>query len=427
MMGANAGTQALFPVRTILPQPPGAVMAMDGIERTAGAPLAQAAAHPAAGVFLHSGWRSCGTWIWERLRAEPGIRGFYEPLHEDLAVLRPRQIGLFRPDSWSSGHGGGAPYFAEFEHLLRKSGGVQGHAARFAFDQFFAGPEQDDPALEAYLRGLIASAEAEGKLPVIKFCRSLGRVAWMEQRFPEMAHAVILRDPGGQWRSARRQMEQARNRYFVLAPFVILARNAEHPLLAEAVARLGVRMPPRIADDLGITVDACWRHVQRLDWRQRFRGFLALWVASGIAALRGQASAIDADRLGGDAAYRLSAEHALGHPAGVSMTLTPDYPRREAADDVAETEAEWEDAARARIAAMGLLDSQGIALAPDRAALLARKLAPQIAVRMRQDEGGHAVLPGVLDYVDAAAYVALARATYPLRRVHYHVRRWLSH
>jgi hypothetical protein len=166
--------------------------------------------------------------------------------------------------------------------------------------------------------------------------------------------------------------------------------------------------------------------VQRLDWRQRFRGFLALWAASSIAALRGQASAIDADRLGGDAAYRLAAEHALGAPAGVAVTLTPAYPRREAAEDVAETEAEWEDAARARIAAMGLLDSQGSALAPDRAALLARKLAPQMAVRMRADEGGHAVLPGMFDYVDAAAYVAMARATYPLRRVHFHVRRLLS-
>ncbi len=401
-------------------------MAMDGVERAVAAPLVQAPPHGAAGVFLHAGWRSCGTWIWERLRAEPGIRGFYEPLHEDLATLKQRDIGLLRPDSWSSGHGGGAPYFAEFEQLLRAGGGVQGHAARFAFDQFFAGPGQEDPALEAYLRGLIDSAEADGKLPVIKFCRSLGRVAWMEQRFPDMAHAVIVRDPGGQWRSARRQMEQARNRYFVLAPFVILARNAEHPLVAEAVARLGVRMPPRLSDDLGITVDACWRHVQRLDWRQRFRGFLALWVASSIAALRGQASAIDADRLGSDAAYRLAAEHALGEPAGVTVTLNPAYPRREAADDVAETEAEWEDAARARIAAMGLLDSQGATLAPDRAALLARKLAPQMAVRMRPDEGGHAVLPGMLDYVDAAAYVAAARATYPLRRMHFHVRRWLG-
>jgi hypothetical protein len=34
---------------------------------------------------------------------------------------------------------------------------------------------------------------------------------------------------------------------------------------------------------------------------------------------------------------------------------------------------------------------------------------------------------GPLDYLDAAAYVAMARATYPLRRAHFHVRRWLGH
>jgi len=42
---------------------------------------------PAAAIFLHSGWRSCGTWLWEALRECRTVRAYYEPLHEDLDSL----------------------------------------------------------------------------------------------------------------------------------------------------------------------------------------------------------------------------------------------------------------------------------------------------------------------------------------------------
>jgi hypothetical protein len=401
-------------------------MAMDGMDTTmqvaAGAhgQVSGAVAGTVAGIFLHAGWRSCGTWMWERLRENPGVRGFYEPLHEDLATLKQRDIGLLRPDSWKSGHSAGAPYFTEFAPMLGQRGGVHGHGARFAFDRFFAGAETDDRQLELYLRGLMASAAAEGRLPVMKFCRSLGRVSWMETHFPDVLHAVIVRDPQAQWRSARRQMEQNNNRYFVLAPFVILARNADHPLLADAVARLGVKMPPILSRNLGITTDACWRHVQKLDWRDRFRGFLALWVASGIASLGGQA-AIDADRLMGDPAHRDAAERTLSAASGIKIGLMPDYPQDSAAIG---SDAEQQDAAAAKHAALGVLQSHGHALGPERKNLLAHKLGS--AYTAAEPGGQQVQAPKLLDYIDAAAYVAFARASYPLRRTHYYVRRWLA-
>jgi hypothetical protein len=401
-------------------------MAMDGMEPLVQAPaLSGRSDLGAAGLFLHAGWRSCGTWMWERLREHDGVRGFYEPLHEDLSTLRARDVGLLRPDSWKSGHGKGAPYFAEFTPLLRAGGkGVRGHERRFAFDRFFLRDEEDDRGLEAYLRGLMGSAAAEGRLPVMKFCRSLGRVRWLEARFPDVAHAVILRDPAAQWRSARRQMEQNKNRYFVLAPFIILARNADQPLLAAAMDRLAVKLPPRLGDGLDVTTDVCWRHVQKLSWQDRFRGFLALWVASSIAALEGQAALIDADALEGNAAHRALAEQTMAGAAGVPVDLMPDRPDDGGAGFFG-TAAEQTDAAKARDAALRVLQDHGHRVSPARQAALAGKLAMPGS---RTTGGAAGAVPaGPLDYVDAAAYVALARATYPLRRAHFHVRRWLGH
>ena len=378
-----------------------------------------------AGIFLHSGWRSCGTWMWERLRENPSIRGFYEPLHEDLATLKLRDVGLLRPDSWKSGHGTGAPYFAEFAPMLRSDkGGVSGHNAQFAFDAYFAGPQSDQAALQTYLRGLMASASAEQRLPVMKFCRSLGRVPWMEAHFPDVLHAVILRDPEAQWRSARRQLEHNKNRYFVLAPFIILARNATHPLLADAVARLGVKLPPVLSRNLGITTDACWRHVQLLSWQDRFRGFLALWAATGITSLSGAAALIDGDRLGADSSYRVDAERLLQAASGVPVGLMPDYPTGPAPIG---SHAEQADAVRAKHAAMAFLDAHSNALDPARGAVLTHKLGLRAPAEPSDSPApAQAQVPGLLDYADAAAYVAAARASYPLRRAHYHLRRWLG-
>src|SRR5580698_1161090 len=126
-----------------------------------------------AAVFLHAGWRSCGTWLWATLRGSDTVRAFYEPLHEDLATLDRAAIGAFSLESWGSGHGPSDPYFAEFAGALNRSGrGVAGYHRRFAFDDFFAGPDHQDPALEAYIDGLLHHAVSEGRLPVLKFCRS---------------------------------------------------------------------------------------------------------------------------------------------------------------------------------------------------------------------------------------------------------------
>ena len=390
-------------------------------------------------VFLHAGWRSCGTWLWDVLRESPAVRAFYEPLHEGMADLDRAAIGQFRPDNWGSGHGGGAPYFTEFAALLNPSGrGVECYRQRFAFHDFFAEPDRDDPALSAYLARLIDAARLEGRLPVLKFCRSMGRVGWMERQFPNALHAVILRDPVAQWRSARLQMERDSNHYFVLAPFLILARNAAHPLLADALKRLDVCLPPHLSDDPGIIQTTCWRHVQRLSWADRYRGFLALWSATALTALSTGAMVIDSDLLQSDVAHRDEAGQALGaalgQGGGVRLDLSPEPAREQV---WVGSKAEAEDAARAALAALGYMTAHQHLLAPDRARLVTRKLTPSfeppVGAAIPALTG--AALPPVrpirhapmlLRYVDAVVYLALSRASYPLRRGHYYVRRWIG-
>ncbi len=278
-------------------------------------------------MFLHTGWRSGGTWIWSRCREQPGAHALYEPLHEELGWLKATDISQLRPDSWASNHSKTAPYFQEYATLLRPGagrGGGQGvrlHQRRFAFDRFFLEPNEEEPALEAYLASLLAAAPSQAS--VIKFCRSLGRVAWMERRFPGALHAVVLRDPASQWGSAETLLAETRNRYFCVAPTMVLASNARHPLVRHAAAALGVRLPALHSDNLSYVTETCWRALHRLDPVARYRLFLAFWTATALHALDSGAMLVEARRMVTDDAHRDGVQAALRLRVGPGLSLAP--------------------------------------------------------------------------------------------------------
>lgn len=276
-------------------------------------------------IFLHTGWRSGGTWIWSQCRESSKVHGYYEPLHEQAARFRRRDIATMRPGSWHSNHSDTPPYFAEYRDLIPPGGrGVALYQDRFAFDRFFRDPDEGpDPELESYLQSLMAGPVATGRLPVFKFCRSLGRVGWFEQRFPQAMHAVVLRDPLTQFRSAQRLLVEQRNRYFALAPLLVLAKNAQHPAVRQATASLGVRLPPLFSNDMAYGVEICWRHVKRQDQAERYRAFLAFWTLCALSALDSDALLIDMDIIRSDTEHRLQVETALRLRIGDSVNLHP--------------------------------------------------------------------------------------------------------
>ncbi|MEF8766148.1 hypothetical protein, partial [Stenotrophomonas sp. A3_2] len=113
---------------------------------------------------------------------------FYEPLHEALAGLTLAEIDRNSAASWPSGHPVGAPYFQEYAPLLARRAGATGFQPRFSYHDHFLLPRAPDGALSAWLHGLVEEAHCADALPVLKFCRSLGRVGWMRRRFPRALH-----------------------------------------------------------------------------------------------------------------------------------------------------------------------------------------------------------------------------------------------
>lgn len=194
------------------------------------------------GIFLHTGWRSSGTWLWQKLRATPHAMGFYEPLHETLPTITPAEIARLSPRSWASRHGAApAPYFLEYGSLLQPGlRGVPLALPRFAFNRFFLEAGDEDAPLAAYIGQLAALARAQGRQPVFKFTRSQGRLPWFRANFPQCRHIALIRQPWTQFRSAWRCHAQDGNKYFLAAPFLVLERNRGHRDVAALIRRFAL-------------------------------------------------------------------------------------------------------------------------------------------------------------------------------------------
>jgi hypothetical protein len=276
-----------------------------------------------APVFLHTGWRTAGTWLWSRFREVPGTHCFYEPLHEAMASLSRDEIARVRSNSWASGHPALArPYYDEYAGLLNADGiGVRAYRPGFAIDRLLCPPEAELAGLGTYFGGLIAAARENGAVPVMKFCRSMGRMAWMRQNFPQAVHVAVLRNPASQWASARRQYARHDNPYFMAATLRTVAANRGAPMVERMIDALGVRLPVLAGGDIAEDLAVCVADMARRTPEAAYRVFLAFWLLAALSAAGAADMVVDTDLMALSPAYREVACRDLSALTGIALDL----------------------------------------------------------------------------------------------------------
>jgi hypothetical protein len=308
-------------------------------------------------IFLHCGWRTRGTWIWNRFRGLRGVTGFYEPLSEILAEVTPSTLASISPSTWASGHQDlDRPYFDEFGSLLSAGHpGVPGYQTRFATSDFFAAPDSALPELYQYLRMLLQAARERGEQPVLKFSRSGGRTGWMRRHFPDAVHIVVMRDPFSQFMSALRQFVWHGNGYFLAMPLLLVSMNRHHPLVKACLRHLDARLPDLGGSGTGMA--SCEAHLRASDPASWYRGFLTYWVATAATISDGMDMVVDSDALICAGPYRQRCEIELARLTG----LTVDFRDAEDRDNSGPPDASalrCSEVLRAHAAAEGFLAEQ---------------------------------------------------------------------
>lgn len=247
------------------------------------------------GVFLHTGWRTAGTWVWSRFRALPEVRAYYEPFHEVLASPRA-QLASLRADAWDSGHPHlEKPYYDEYLSLMpEQATGVAHHDPAFDLDRFTpldAGMQQ---RLRRYLDTLLKAAQQHDQVAVLKFCRSMGRLPWLAQAYPDALHVAVVRNPAAQWASAWQQLKKSGNSWFIYAPYRVLAGNLDCNRVVRLLNALGCEVSSNWATLPHAHGDAYLRSARP---EAHYRVFLALWTLNMMMLSEHLDAIVDSDLL----------------------------------------------------------------------------------------------------------------------------------
>ncbi|OIQ91447.1 hypothetical protein GALL_266520 [mine drainage metagenome] len=263
-------------------------------------------------VFLHSGFRTCSTWLWTRFRANSACLAYNEVFNDMLETIPLEGALIHTGSSWHSGHPPSDPYFLEFVPLVRPQGGIEGFTHDMPWERFF--PEDGlDGSLSSgelrYLQSLIDLAHGQGKCPVLSATRSLGRLAAMKRHFGG-THLLLVRNPAHQWRSYIHQAEHG-NPFFFLMVLTIFLQKRRDPFIA--------RLFEIMADRTGNAVPTLL-NLERHD--NIFVVFLLTHVYLYMAMHDHADMVVDANALGADASLRRRTEETIAARTGLAVDLS---------------------------------------------------------------------------------------------------------
>ena len=278
-------------------------------------------------VFIHSMWRSCGTYVFNKFRHDDSLHPYFEPCSEFLAAASPEDISAAIPDELRGNlrHTGADRQSFEAFPFTEKCG-VRGFQDRFAYDRFHLSRDGDDPELRAYIKILLEHAASQGRTAVAKCCRFGLRAEWLDRVFKPVS-IYVVRNPDAIFCSYW-SFGGARS-YFLIASLLIVARNRHLALFEDIGEELQV---PLLA---GRPLSEAFAAVSRLAAAlsaQDFRDLVfVLWAVTLVHNLGVAELVVDIDLLVESADYRRSTEERLCALVG----------RRFSFADVRRTDAGW--------------------------------------------------------------------------------------
>jgi hypothetical protein len=247
-------------------------------------------------IFVHAWWRSGSTYIWSKLRENNSCRCYYEPLHERIALLTADAVEAPPEVDVSQALRHPIPqkhYFAEYAELLRS--GRLHYSPDLAYDRYFLRPGQPDDGLHLYLDQLISAAAGAGRRPVLCFCRSQMRSAWMKESFGGI-HIAQIRNPFDQWTSFNVEP------YFTNKMLLIALRLRHSYPHAFAHIEPFERFAQHLAKRPSLSAELFSKFFVSAE--DALAVFLTLWVVSALQAISFCDFVLDIDRLSTDVNYR---------------------------------------------------------------------------------------------------------------------------
>lgn len=263
----------------------------------------------ANGIFIHSSWRTSSTWFWAKFRRLPSSLAFYEPFSPALNSITYQEALELGSEGWISGHPQLDPYFLEYLPLIRRSGGIRLFMPPMSYDWFI--PESGirgslRKAEQRYIAFLVREGFRRGRIPVLGFCRSLGRVEGLKNTF-EGVHILLVRNLWQQWASYIK-FKRLRQTFFYDTVPLLVNRRDDKFLCHLANLYLG-RSSGNLAGVVG--TDSGYHALSQLPEHEVFEMFMGLHLYLYLSAEMSVDLVIDTTRVARDPGYRAAVEREL--------------------------------------------------------------------------------------------------------------------
>jgi len=255
-------------------------------------------------IFIHALFRTGSTYIWNKFRQNGAYRCYYEPFHQELALLESGNT-----ERWES-HAAGADsighplldreYMDEYRQLLKPGRkGVPFFEKSFSFDDFCR--SDPHPAQKKYVDFLMENCG--GRIPLLQFNRSSLRSQWFKRHFPDVLHVYLVRSPRQQFSSCLRLAETKGLDIFLVMDLLAVSHNRKNCAAFRELAR---RIPLVLFQDPEFKrEEAFYRFLLGLYSRaDKYLIHYCIWLAALLENLEHADMMLNIDLLSGSEAYR---------------------------------------------------------------------------------------------------------------------------
>lgn len=258
-------------------------------------------------IMIHAMFRAGSTYLWRKMRRHKHLKTYYEPLHEDLALVQPKAMDMLKKrhkassfhkldvDEW---------LFKEFETIIARDpeSRITGYDRAFTYDEFVA--PRDDQAMKAYIDGLLF--EQDEQTPVLQFNRSSLRQNWFRRHYPDALHVYMQRSARGQWGSYASFVNRGRMG-FVRNTVMLAGKCSDEPSFAPLAQLVPLAFSPNTSHMHQI-YDAAY---SAYSLEELYTIFYYVWLMSSLMGAANADLFMDMERLSVDRIYQLETEFEL--------------------------------------------------------------------------------------------------------------------
>ncbi len=261
-------------------------------------------------IFIHSLFRTGSTYLWNKFRQSTHFFCYYEPLHQDYALMSAECPDPWKFDSDLSTR----MHFPslnnsltlEYHRLLKPDTvGLPLFRKSFSFDEY--NNNRHNPDLKSYLDSLLENAG--NRIPVLQFNRSALRIPWFKKHYPQALHLYLVRNPRDQFQSYFAMMQDNDLDIFLIMDQLIAGKNhdvGEFKLLASKIPLIRFNHASFSCECLVYKViNRCFS-----DW-ERYFIFYFHWFYAFFENIRHADFVFSIDLLSTDLGYRNKVSHFL--------------------------------------------------------------------------------------------------------------------